>query len=223
MESDAAVSAASMGLLKLLQLADSALPIGGLAHSFGVETLVAEADLTEASLADYFAQWLPGTGRMEAAFCMRAQGIEDDQAWSALNARLSALKPARESREASLRLGKRFLVLAGALLERPLRPGGEVHLATAFGCVAQALQLDRRMAAAAYLHQSVSGAISACQRLLPFGQTAAMRLLWSLKPGILEAVDAAAVTPSEELWNLQPMLELASMRHPHLATRLFIS
>jgi urease accessory protein len=209
--------------LRLLQLADSALPIGGLAHSFGLEALVAEADLTEADLAHYFAEWLQGTGRVEAAFCMHAHGVEDDEAWLALNARLSVWKPARESREASLRLGKRFLSLAATLMERPLGASGEVHLATAFGCVAAALQLPSKMAAAAFLHQSLSGAISACQRLLPVGQTTAMRLLWSLKPGMLESVEAAAITPIEELSNLQPMLEVASMRHPHLATRLFIS
>ena len=217
------LEASSLGWLRLLQLADSALPIGGLAHSFGVESLVAEAELTEPGLASYFAEWLQGNGRVEAAFCLGAHGIDDDASWQAWNARLSSWKPARESREASLRLGKRFLSLAVTLMEHPVRPSGEAHLATAFGWAAAALQLDSKMAAAAYLHQSVSGAISACQRLLPFGQAAAMRLLWSLKPAILEAVEVAAVTPIEELWNLQPMLELASMRHPQLTTRLFIS
>ncbi len=216
-------AAGDLAWLKLLQLADSALPIGGLAHSFGLEALVAEAELTEADLAHYFAEWLQGTGRVEAAFCMQAHGMDDDAAWQALNARLSAWKPARESREASLRLGKRFLALAASLMERPLGASGEAHLATAFGCAAAALQLPSKLAAAALLHQALSGAISACQRLLPLGQTAAMRLLWSLKPGMLEAVEAAAITPMEELANLQPMLEIASMRHPHLATRLFIS
>jgi urease accessory protein len=214
---------ADLSWLKLLQLADSALPIGGLAHSFGLEALVAEAELTEADLAHYFAEWLEGTGCVEAAFCMHAHGMQDDQDWHALNARLSAWKPARESREASLRLGKRFLSLAAGLMERPLGASGDAHLATAFGCAAAALQLPGKIAAAAFLHQSVSGAISACQRLLPVGQTTAMRLLWSLKPGMLEAVEAAAITPIDELSNMQPMLEVASMRHPHLSTRLFIS
>jgi urease accessory protein len=79
------------------------------------------------------------------------------------------------------------------------------------------------MVAAGYLHQTLFGAISACQRLLPFGQSAAMRLLWNLKPQIAEAVEQAHTATLEDLWNIQPALDIASMRHPQLTTRLFIS
>jgi urease accessory protein len=210
--------------LQLLHLADSALPIGALAHSFGVETLVAENGLSEGGLPTFFAEWLSGAGCMEASFCLRASAIGNQQDWHSLNIELSSFKPARESREASLRLGKRFLGLATGLIQRPsLEYRGDVHLATAFGLVGAALDIEPGMVAAAYLHQSIFGAISACQRLLPLGQSSAMHLLWTLKPGIIQAVEAAATATNDDLWNLQPMLEIASMRHPHLTTRLFIS
>jgi urease accessory protein len=121
-------------------------------------------------------------------------------------------------------LGKRFLALAAGLIERPsLERQGDVHLATAFGLAGAALDMEPAMVASAYLHQTIFGAISACQRLMPLGQSSAMRLLWALKPGMIEAVEAAGTATNEGLWNLQPMLEIASMRHPHLTTRLFIS
>ena len=219
--------------LQLLQLADSALPIGAMAHSFGIETLTAEADLTESDLPIFFSDWICGTGLTEASFCLRAHAVADAETWRALNEDLSAFKPARETREGSLRLGRRFLALATDLLtaesetvESPwtsrLRYPGDAHLATAFGLVGAALGMDPETVATAYLHQSLSGAISACQRLLPFGQSAAMRLLWNLKPSILSVVRQAQAEP-DELWSLQPMLEIGSMRHPHLHTRLFIS
>jgi urease accessory protein len=210
--------------LQLLHLADSALPIGALAHSFGVETLVAENGLSEGGLATFFAEWLNGAGRMEASFCLRASAVGNQQEWQYLNTELSSFKPARESREASLRLGKRFLALAAGLIQRPsLEYRGDVHLATAFGLVGAALDMEPGMVAAVYLHQSIFSAISACQRLLPLGQSSAMQLLWTLKPGMIQAVEAAATATNDDLWNLQPMLEIASMRHPHLTTRLFIS
>ena len=44
----------ALQLLQLLHLADSALPIGTAAHSFGLEGLVAENDLEVADLRDFF-------------------------------------------------------------------------------------------------------------------------------------------------------------------------
>jgi urease accessory protein len=210
--------------LQLLHLADSALPIGAAAHSFGIESLVAESGLSEVGLHGFFSGWLSGTGRMEAAFCLRASAITNQQEWELLNTDLSSFKPARESREASLRLGKRFLALAAALIHQPnLEYRGDAHLATAFGLAGAALNLEPTLVAAAYLHQAVFGAISVCQRLLPFGQSSAMQLLWMLKADMMQAVEKAATAINDELWNSQPMLEIASMRHPHLTTRLFIS
>jgi urease accessory protein len=210
--------------LQLMHLADSALPIGGLAHSFGVETLVEEAGLAEPALQHFFSEWLHGTGHTEAAFCIRAHTVQDQESWQSLNLELSALKLARESREASLRLGRRFLSLAASLIADPrLHLRGEAHLATAFGLVGSTISLSPAIVCAALLHQTLFGAVSACQRLLPFGQTRAMHLLWSLKPQMSQVIQAALTSDPTDLWNLQPMLEIASMRHPHLGTRLFIS
>jgi len=221
--------AGTSALLQLLHLADSALPIGAAAHSFGIETLIAEAGLAAADLPSFFEDWLDGQGHTEAAFCHWAHAVRDEVEWHRLNALISSFKPARESREASLRLGKRFLALAEGLIDEPamrLHARADVHLAAAFGRVGAALRIDAGMVAAAYLHQSIFGAVSACQRLLPFGQTAAMKLLWSLKPRIHRAaLEASDALPSglSNIWNIQPLLEMASMRHPRLATRLFIS
>jgi urease accessory protein len=210
--------------LQLLHLADSALPIGAAAHSFGVESLTAESGLTADGLEDFFSQWLSGAGKTEAAFCLWASRAVNDAECTALNAQLSSFKPARESRDASLRLGKRFLALAANISgQQSLGFAGDCHLAIAFGYTGAALNLDAEIVAAAYLHQALFGAVSACQRLLPLGQSAATRLLWALKPQIAKTVDEAAAASIEDLWNIQPMLEIASLRHPQLTTRLFIS
>ncbi len=216
--------ASNLAWLQLLHLADSALPIGAMAHSFGIETLTVEAGLAEADLFSFFADWLNGVGGLEAAFCLWAHSAKCEDGWTKLNRELTSFKVARESREASLQLGRRFLALASMLIKDPkISLRGDAHLATAFGLVSGALAVEPKQATAAYLHQTLFSAISACQRLLPFGQSAAMGLLWALKPKIVQAVDEAAKVRLENLWSLQPMLEIASMRHPQLATRLFIS
>jgi urease accessory protein len=148
--------------------------------------------------------------------------------WLAWNAELSARKVARESRDASSAMGRRFLRLAanisGAeLLIAASEAGAEVHLAPCFGLAAGVFGIDPRTAAAAYLQQSMTGLVSACQRLLPLGQTQAHHILWNLKPAILRAAEQGAATPPCQTSCFTPLIDLASARHASLYTRLFMS
>src|SRR5690349_19120494 len=96
--------------LRLLQLADSALPIGATAHSFGLETLVAEGLLDAPQLESFLADYLAETGVLEASACHAAHRMAtgasfSTEHWLDLNRRLGARKPARESRVAAATLG----------------------------------------------------------------------------------------------------------------------
>jgi urease accessory protein len=227
-------------LLRLLQLADSALPIGSTAHSFGLETLIAEGILVVQQLEQFLSDYMQETGRLEAIFCRQAHQlaqVTDESAfltcWLALNDRLSAFKVARESRTASATLGRRFLQLVCGLTASPRLATAlqsakaqrrDIHYCLAFGLVSSILDIDETLAVLAYLQQVLTSQVSACQRLLPLGQTQASAILWQLKPVLLEVAEASATQQWEdECAVFTPLPDIASMRHPNLPTRLFIS
>jgi urease accessory protein len=241
----------SLQVLRLLHLADSAFPIGATAHSFGLETLAAEGDLTPQSLHEFLGDLLQETGKVEAVVgrlayrCAELDGNADAlECWLQLNRWFAALKPARESREASATLGRRFLQTVIQLEAAPClgqaqaaarQAAIEIHYCTAFGLVGGALGLGEDETVLAYLQQSVMALVSACLRLLPIGQGRAGEILWGVK-GQVAAVAKASLDFAprdrpildlafciDQLTTFTPMLDLASMRHPTLPTRLFIS
>ena len=169
-------------------------------------------DTAETFLHDYLSE----AGRLEANFVRRAWRGEDAQS---LNDEFCARRVARESREAMVKLGRRFSRLIDALLATTLVPDG-LSYPIAFGLAGARLGIAEEAITVAYLRQSVAGLISACQRLMPLGQVAASCMIWNLKPSI-----SAAVLASEfgEVGCFTPLPEVASMRHGSLETRLFIS
>jgi urease accessory protein len=228
-----------LSVLQLLQLADSALPVGSMSHSFGLEAIVFDEDIEstvptcpasiERYLEDSLSEWI----LVDAVFCREAHsralqgGVNLGNPIRDLNAQSSALRLARESREASLTLGRRFAALAAALHPGPalsaLASLDELHHSVAFGYTLGILSIDPDVTVSAFLHQCVLNTISAAQRLLPLGQIQASRIAWDLKPAILEAVNLTRGLTPATVCSFAHLPEMASMRHPCLPTRLFIS
>jgi urease accessory protein len=226
--------------LRLLHLADSALPIGALAHSFGLESLTSCGMLTTRDLPDFLQTYLQEAGTMEAVFCRAAfrlpaaatSEIDFAARWLQLNNQLSARKPARESRAGSASLGRNFLqvtlnladlLLARAALDASKRSARLLHHSTAFGLACSLFGFDEDRVVLVYLHQSVASLVSSCQRLLPLGQSEAARILWNLKPAIIDAANRSAACALDDAHCFMPLLDWGAMEHPALSTRLFIS
>jgi urease accessory protein len=229
----------SLSHLQLLHLADSALPIGALAHSFGLESLTSTEILTAANLESFLRAYIEEAGLLEAVFCHQAHrlGRASPEAfpldrWVDLNFQLSARKPAREARTGSATIGRTLLMAVNSLGDYPVlrealaaakESGAGPHHSLAFGLASAILHLDENLSALSFLHQSVASLVSACQRLLPLGQTEATRILWNLKPAMIACAEASASCCLDATFSFLPTFDWGAMEHPALTTRLFIS
>lgn len=217
--------------LQLMQLSDSALPIGAAAHSFGLEGL-AEWGMVEAeSLELMMRSYVYGQGMLEACFCRAAyNACREGENPAMLCRMLSARKTARESRDASAVLGRRLLGLCSSILPDEKAEhlfevfrDADTHHAIAFGYLSALLEFDEDHAVAAFLHQSLSALVSAAQRLMPVGQKQAVAALWFIKDHLVNVARESRLHDYRTVGSFMPLMEVASMRHPLLETRLFLS
>ena len=231
----------SLSLLRLMHLADSALPIGSTAHSYGLESLIEGGTIDVEHLERFLRDYLEEAGGLESLYCRLGHRLafstdyeRRETQWLALNSQLSAFKTARESRTASATLGRRFLALVQVMeesttLQEAVRIAKaahvDIHYSPAFGLVGGVLDVGETATVLGYLQQSLMGLVSACQRLMPLGQSRASSILWHLKPTLLAVASRSEATllDDEDITVFTPLLDIGSMRHPDLTTRLFIS
>jgi urease accessory protein len=210
--------------LRLLQLTDSALPVGSAAHSFGLESLAACGAVSAITLKSFLCVRIAESLTLEAAFC-RAAALAGGQGLDLLNRQLGARMPAREPRSASLALGRRLWNLFASLYGSTMPDADPacMHHPVAFGAAAGLLTIDPYDATLAWLQQAVTTAVSAATRLLPLGQSAAQTLVWDLAGDITTAAGHVCHIELSETACFTPALDIACMTHPALPTRLFIS
>ena len=189
-------------LLTLLQLADSAFPAGGFAHSDGLEALIDIAD-PHVDVGDVLvAHARMSLGPGEAWFVRRGHRAADGSPAGILRAAKEdvAARPSRLQREASLTLGGGLLRVSADLatddearaVERVRDALGSVTpRATAWGAVARVLGVGEREAAAGLVYAALAGMVNAGVRLRAFGPSEGQRHLRRA----LTAVDSVGDDP----------------------------
>jgi urease accessory protein len=215
------------GWLTLLQLHDSAFPVGAYAHSNGLETY-AQAGMTPDDLAAWLATQLRyGFGRLDLAATALAWQAEVARDLERLGRELDAWKVVPALRATSLALGRRTHGLAsrlwpeaGALLPANLEPA---HHAVVLGAWSRALALPLRPTLLATAQGSVTAALAAGTRCLPLGPERAQAILVALQPAIATAVARVEADPAASLWSATPGADLRAQQQSTLTTRLFQS
>ncbi|HTI93985.1 MAG TPA: urease accessory protein UreF [Puia sp.] len=211
----------SLSLLSLLQLSDPALPIGGYAHSGGLETYVQEGVVCDVGSATRFVRDMLSTNLhyTDAALVGLAYGAEMVRL-EELDQLCEAVRMPKEIREASRKLGTRLLKVFDKVCVAGYRPR---HYAVAFGYVAGRLEVGLREALTGFYYNAAAGMVTNCVKLIPIGQQDGQDLLFGLQPLIAELVEKSLEPDVEMIGLCCPGLDIKCMQHERLYSRLYMS
>lgn len=226
-----------LSLLQGLAFVDSFFPSGGYAHSFGLETAIQEGAVKNSSdLEVYLHHWLHGgVGCCDgAATAIAHRAFQESKIEKIMEAdwELDAMKPCRESREASRQMGRQTLRVAGQRANDPViqtlfrladQHQTPAHQAVVLGVILGASGWSAQASVQATLYQTVVGWVSAGLRLLPLGQLEGQRIIHGLLPVIAKIAAEVKEASLPDMMCWAALHEIRAMRHTQLEVRLFRS
>ncbi|AWB84296.1 urease accessory protein UreF [Corynebacterium liangguodongii] len=221
-------------LLTGMQLADSALPTGAFAHSFGFESYL-ESGVIES--AEGFARWLESFIGQQLTFTdalaiRLVMGAGEAHLVERLDQLVTAQALPAQVREAGMTMGRRLLTISAAnypsealsAYAEAIEEGRAFgHPAIVWALVARGEGIDPDTAVAQHVYACVISLVQNAVRAIPLGQNAGQRLIRQAQPWVVGAVEASQSLREEDLGAIAPGLEIAQMNHERQHSRLFMS
>ncbi|GAX89862.1 urease accessory protein UreF [Effusibacillus lacus] len=237
-----------ISFLPLVQLIDSAFPTGAFSHSFGLETFLQEGRVQNAGeLKEWLESYITGSlAPMEGAVVFWAYRYAEKvisthpeselarENLKLLDRRITLSKPARESREGEIKIGKRFLHIVQELYPES---GLEQYAswirseecygsnAIVHGWICAYLKQTPQAAVLTHLYAGVNSLVQNALRAMAIGQTEGQKVLNGLLQLIGREAERLALNPPapENLYSNTLAQEIGAMRHEILYSRLFMS
>ncbi|MBS0126612.1 urease accessory protein UreF [Thetidibacter halocola] len=205
--------------LTLHQLFSPAFPVGAFAWSHGLETAIQEGTVHDAATLRVWLETVlsHGAGWSDAVLCAQAATGRDSAELSEL---ASALTPSKERRAETMEQGRAFAATVRAVW------GADVPDAAypvAVGCALRALDLPVADGLRLILQAFAANLTSAGVRLVPLGQTDGQRITLALAPLCAALAERALTADLDEIGGFAPLIDVASMRHETLYSRIFRS
>lgn len=230
-------SDAQQKTLFLLQVANSSFPTGAFNHSYGFETWFSDGTISdgpsfEAACRDWLVYCMARSEGIAVARACEMARLGDDTGLLDLDSRVAALKLSRESREASSMTGQALLNAYLGIFDKPgldnyaaaVQAGqAEGHHSVIFGAICGSNDISGSDAVLTFLQTAVSGLAGVASRLIPLGQVETQRIITNAWPLIQDASQTAVDADVDDMNAATLSLDMASMKHENLRTRLCIS
>jgi urease accessory protein len=223
-----------LALVRLLQLASPALPIGAYSYSQGLEWCVEAGSVRDAASAqgwigDVLAQvQAAGEAPVLWRLCVTAERGD----WETFDRWHAWFRASRESSELlaeTLQMGGSLARLLGELdvLDADTRVVltriAPVTLPAAYAVAARAMGVAAADALTAYLWSWLENQVLAAMKTIPLGQAGGQKMLLALGAAIPAVVERAQQTADDDIGSFAPGLAIASARHETQYSRLFRS
>lgn len=210
----------------LWQLADSAFPTGGFAHSNGLEAAWQQGEVRgRADLLAWLEADLQQVGHAGLPFVMAA--YDAPEAVGEIDAYCEAFTSNHVANRASRAQGRAFLAAAERIFEPEIgRRTAELpcaHFAPVFGACLRQLSVSRETTARMFFFQHLRAVLAAAVRLNIVGPMEAQTLLRKLSPKAGVVLKACERLTLEQAAQTSPLLDLWQGAQDRLYSRLFQS
>ena len=236
-------------MLAMMQICDSAFPSGAFALSNGLETLVQQDKLTTADgFETYLHDWCALLAYREIGIMVAATrlgieigqnvagaGSDSSDGWRRvieLDATAAAMNVCSEVRKGAVRMCSSVRKVTGTYGSFDLLQQYGRYIdhgvcrgthPIAVGLFAASIGVDATQAARMYGYSLLSALTLCAVKSIPLKQSDGQRILYDRRADIVAAVDQAAKVDMDMLGVSGPLMEIASMQHETLYTRLFMS
>ncbi|MCQ2090235.1 MAG: urease accessory protein UreF [Fibrobacter sp.] len=228
-----------LATLRMIQVCDSLFPIGAFTLSNGLETLIANKTITDgSSLEEYVSSFLSLLPYNDLGVMMLSYDHAHNMDFiKKLDIFSMALKAPEEVRTGSKKLCSRFLKIyrefEGATdhsypaldTYRDVVADGDCigNHAIAVGLFANDIGLDKDEAASIYTYSLLNAIVTNGVKMIPLSQMVGQKILSLSQKKILLAVQQAATLQMDDLGVGGVGIDIASMKHEELYSRLYMS
>jgi len=222
----------------LLQINDALFPIGGYSHSYGLETYIQKGIVENAEDAALYLRnklkySILYSDLLGVRLAYEYAQKDDLEASLKLNHLTHVMKTPSEIRDASIKLGSRFLKTIQSLKlsyeseifnhfisqtqEKP------VHHCSLYGIFCASLGINEADTLRHYLYSQTSAIVTTCVKSIPLSQTDGQKILSSSFPLLLDLLDEV-MTLSEDWYGCStPGFDIRCMQHEGLYSRIYMS